>query len=116
MSEDAMDLALRALAHASRRQMLDLVRQRPGSSVNDISKYFDMSRIAVMKHLNVLEEAGLLISRKTGRVRELYFNAVPIQEIYDRWTTDYSEFFATQVVDLKRNLERRTSRRKVKQP
>ena len=62
-----------------------------------------------MKHLRVLEDAELLVSRKVGRTRELYFNAVPIQMIYDRWTTDYSRFWATQVTDIKFMLESKKS-------
>lgn len=96
-----MDAIFQALANRHRRKILDLVKSMPGSSVNDIAKYFDMSRIAVMKHLRVLEEAELIVSRKKGRTRELYFNSVPIQLIYDRWTTEYSAFWASQVTDLK---------------
>ena len=66
-----------------------------------------MSRIGVMKHLKILVDAKLLISRKNGRSRELYFNAAPIQMIYDRWTDEYSTFWATQAVDLKYEVENR---------
>lgn len=101
MASESMDLVFHALAHAHRRRILDLVKGMPGCSVNDVAKYFETTRIAVLKHLNVLEAAGLLVSQKRGRVRELYFNAVPIQRIYDRWTTEYSRFWASQVSDLK---------------
>lgn len=100
-----MDAVFQALASHHRRKILDLVKSMPGCSVNDVCKYFDMSRIAVMKHLRVLEDAGLLVSRKPGRTRELFFNAVPIQMIYDRWTTEYSQFWASQVTDLKFRVE-----------
>ncbi len=73
--------------------------------MNDVSAYFDISRIAVMKHLNVLEEAGLLISEKKGRIRRLYFNAVPIQMIYDRWTSEYSALWAGKLTRLKYSVE-----------
>lgn len=101
MKPDTMDAIFQALANRHRRKILDLVKNMPGSSVNDVAKYFDMSRIAVMKHLRVLEDAELIVSRKEGRTRELYFNSVPIQLIYDRWTTEYSAFWASQVTDLK---------------
>lgn len=108
MTPDSMDLVFHALAHAHRRRILDLVKGMPGCSVADVTKYFETSRIAVLKHLNVLERAELIVSQKRGRVRELYFNAVPIQLIHDRWTTEYSRFWATQVTDLKFMLEQRS--------
>jgi predicted transcriptional regulator len=85
--------------------MLDVIKEMPGCSVNDVVKYFDMSRVGVMKHLRLLEEAGLIVSQKTGRVRELYFNAVPIQLVYDRWTTEYASFWASKAMDLKYQVE-----------
>ncbi len=77
----------------------------PGCSVNDLCKYFDVSRIAVLKHLRVLEETQLIVIQKHGRRCELYFNAVPIQMIYDRWTTEYSAFWASKATDLKFQIE-----------
>jgi predicted transcriptional regulator len=105
MKPDEMDAVFHALASAIRRRILDLVKSMPGCSVNDVCKYFDMSRIGVMKHLQVLEAADLIISRKSGRTRELYFNAVPIQIIYDRWTTEYSALWASHAADIKRKAE-----------
>ena len=87
--------------------MLDLVRQRPGITVCDVSAQFEMSRIGVLKHLRVLEEADLLISEKKGRSRHLYFNVVPIQQVYDRWTTEYSGLWASRLTRLKYSLESR---------
>ena len=105
-----MDAVFHALAHSARRRILDLIKGMPGCSVNDVAKYFEMSRIGVMKHLNVLEEADLIISRKTGRTRELYFNAVPIQMIYDRWTTEYSALWASHAADIKYRAEAKKNR------
>ena len=87
---------------------MDLVKRMPGCCVNDVCEHFDISRIGVMKHIRILVEAKLLISRKNGRTRELFFNAAPIQLIYDRWTDEYAAFWATQVVDLKYRAERGT--------
>lgn len=87
--------------------MLDLVRSRPGITVGEVSEQFDMSRIGVLKHLRVLEEADLLISEKQGRSRHLHFNVVPIQQVYDRWTTEYSELWASRLTRLKYDLESR---------
>ena len=107
MKPESMDPVFHALASASRRRILDLVNGMPGCSVNDVCKYFRISRIAVMKHLKVLEAANLLASRKSGRTRELYFNAVPIQMIYDRWTTEYSALWASKVTEIKDKVERK---------
>lgn len=107
MKPDSMDRLFQALASAPRREILDIVRDKPGCSVMHVCKYFDVSRIAVMKHLNVLEKAGLLISEKHGRTRRLYFNAIPIQMIYERWTSEYSALWAGRLTEFKRRAESR---------
>ncbi len=105
MKPDSMDAVFTALAHPARRRMLDILISMPGCSVNDVAKYFPMSRIAVMKHLRILRDADLVISQKNGRLREMYFNAAPIQLVYDRWTTQYSRFWAAHVNDIKFQVE-----------
>ena len=100
-----MDAVFRALSSASRRRMLDIVKNRPGCSVNHVCRHFRISRIAVMKHLRVLEEANLLHSRKEGRTRSLFHNAVPIQMIHDRWTSEYSALWASGMTRLKYRVE-----------
>lgn len=85
--------------------MLDILKDRPGCNVNEISEFFDMSRIAVMKHLRVLEEANLVVSKKRGRARHLYFNVIPIQMVYDRWSTEYSALWASSLTRLKYKIE-----------
>jgi len=105
MESDAMDAVFRALASESRRRILDIVKDRPGCSVNHVAGYFDESRINVMKHLRVLEEAGLIHSEKQGRTRKLYFNCVPIQLIHERWTTEYSAMWAGQLTRVKYRVE-----------
>ena len=107
MRPDALDAVFAALAHRARRQMLDLVLANPGCGFSQVAAHFDMSRIAVHKHVRVLEQAGLLITEKEGRVRRLYFNAVPIQEIHDRWTDRYGAVFAGRMADVKARLESR---------
>lgn len=107
MDEQALDRLLAALAHAGRRRMLDLLMAAPGMSLKALASHFEMSRVAVLKHVNVLEEAELVLSRKVGRARELYFNPVPIQLLHDRWTTQYSAFWSERMVDLKARVERR---------
>ncbi len=102
-----MDAVFQALAHESRRRMLDIVKEEPGIGVGALASEFDVSRIAVMKHLTVLEDANLIISEKDGRTRKLYFNAAPIQMIHERWTTQYSAYWAGQMTRLKYLAEAR---------
>lgn len=102
---DPLDAVFQALGSAVRRRILDVVKNQPGCSVNDVCAYFDTSRIAVMKHLGFLENAGLITSEKVGRTRRLYHNTVPIQMIYDRWTTDYSAIWAGKLTRLKYKIE-----------
>jgi predicted transcriptional regulator len=103
-----MDLVFQALAHHSRRRMLDIVKECPGIGVGALATEFDVSRIAVMKHLGILEQAELLVSEKDGRTRRLYFNAVPIQMIHDRWTTEYSAYWSSNLTRIKYLSENRT--------
>lgn len=85
--------------------MLDIVRANPGCRVGELCEHFEMSRIGAMKHLAVLEDAELVLSRKEGRVRQLYVNAVPLQLIHDRWVTDWSAVWAEQLTGLKHRVE-----------
>lgn len=101
-----MNHVFHALASATRRKVLDIVKENPGCSVTKVCRHFDVSRIAVMKHLTVLEKAGLLISEKRGRKRSLFFNTVPIQMIHERWTSDYSELWASKLTAFKYNIEK----------
>src|ERR1700743_2186355 len=101
ITNDAMDAVFHALAHVHRRHILDAVKASPGVSVGKLAQNFDVSRIGVMNHLAVLERAGLIISEKDGRRRRLFLNAVPIQLIHDRWTTDYSAHGAGRLAGIK---------------
>lgn len=107
LDDHDMDALFQALASLSRRQILDIVKERPGIAVGALAAEFDVSRIAIIKHLRVLEQAGLLHSEKDGRSRRLYFNAVPVQMIYDRWTTEYSAYWSGHVTRLKYAAETR---------
>ncbi len=104
-----MDAVFSALAHETRRRILDLVTARPGAGVGEIALEFDVSRIAIMKHLAVLEQANLIVSEKDGRTRRLFFNAAPIQMIYDRWTSEYSAYWAGEITRLKYAAEARAN-------
>jgi DNA-binding transcriptional ArsR family regulator len=99
------DRIFHALAHASRRKMLDVLKNNPGCLVGELSRHFDVSRIAVMNHLNVLEQAGLVMSKKSGRSRHLYLNLVPIQMIYERWGDEYGAFWSGKMLSIKMAAE-----------
>ncbi|WP_417460775.1 ArsR/SmtB family transcription factor [Kordiimonas sp.] len=101
MTENEMDILFRALAHETRRTILDALRDRPGLGVGELARLFDVSRIAVMNHLEVLTQAGLVISKKDGRTRRLYLNVVPIQMIQDRWMNGFSVMWASRLTGLK---------------
>src|SRR4051794_37884683 len=101
MDADELDIVFQALAHRDRRRILDLVRENPGCAVEEVSRQFATSRIMVLKHLNVLERADLIHSIKSGRVRRLYFNVVPIHLIHERWTTEFGDFWAGELVHIK---------------
>lgn len=94
-----------ALSNHTRRQILDLLTAHPGLTIKAVASHFPISRIAVMKHLAALEAADLVISQKHGRERHLYFNPVPIQQIYDRWTDQYSSFWASRMTDIQAGVE-----------
>ena len=105
ITNDDMSSVFQALSHESRRAMLDILKARPGCPVGELASHFDVSRIAVMNHLSVLEKAGLVVSEKRGRTRHLYLNAVPIRMIQDRWLDAYSEPFAGRVASIKAMAE-----------
>src|SRR3954454_1232202 len=95
----------RALADPSRRRLLDLLFARDGRTLTELESELPMTRFGVMKHLRVLEEAGLITTRKVGRERLHYLNPVPIQIISDRWINKYAAARASALVDLKTALE-----------
>jgi len=104
-SPDEMDQLFKALADPSRRQILDLLKARPGQNVSDLTEQFPFSRFAVMKHLRILEEANLVTSRREGRSRQLFLNAVPIQTLADRWMSSFSALWASSLTSMKYQLE-----------
>lgn len=110
MNDAALDRVFAALASPARRRMLDLIEARPGTTIAGLTDSFRMSGVGVLKHVRVLERAGLVVGRREGRVRRLYFNAVPIQAVYDRWTDRYASFWAGRMADLKDSLEQRLAR------
>jgi predicted transcriptional regulator len=105
MNPDEMDAVFAALASEPRRRILDILKKEPGCNVNRVAEFFEIGRIAVMKHLAVLEAANLVLSEKVGRERRLWFNPVPVHMIYDRWTTEFSAYWAGRLARMKYRLE-----------
>src|SRR6266536_3422399 len=99
------ETVFRALADPSRRRLLDLLFERDGRTLTELHSQLPMTRFGVMKHLRVLQEAGLIATRKVGRERLHYLNPVPIQLISDRWINKYSAARASALADLKTALE-----------
>ncbi|MBT8458031.1 MAG: metalloregulator ArsR/SmtB family transcription factor, partial [Alphaproteobacteria bacterium] len=80
-----MDAIFKALNDPARRDLLDSLRQKNGQSLSELEAQLDMTRFGVMKHLKVLEDASLIVTRKKGRFKYHYLNALPLQEVIDRW-------------------------------
>lgn len=105
LKNDEMDAVFAALASEPRRRILDILKKEPGANVGRVCEFFAIGRVAVMKHLGVLEGANLVVSEKAGRERRLWFNPVPIHMIYDRWTTEFSDYWAGRLARMKYRLE-----------
>jgi DNA-binding transcriptional ArsR family regulator len=99
------DLVFKALANPARRFLLDLLFARDGRTLVELESELEMTRIGVMKHLRLLEDAGLVVTRRSGREKLHFLNPVPIQLIYDRWIDKYREFRTSALADLKNQLE-----------
>jgi DNA-binding transcriptional ArsR family regulator len=99
------DRVFRALADPSRRFLLDLLFERDGRTLGELESQLEMTRFGVAKHLKVLEEAGLVVTRRSGREKLHFLNPVPIRLIHDRWIDKYTEHHVTALIDLKHALE-----------
>ena len=102
---DDDDPVFKALADATRRHLLDMLFERDGRTLTELESGLEMTRFGVMKHLRVLEEAGLVVHRRAGREKLHYLNPVPIREIHDRWIDKYTEHYVSALTDLKSELE-----------
>jgi DNA-binding transcriptional ArsR family regulator len=103
MADD--DRVFKALADATRRFLLDRLFVRDGRTLTELESELEMTRFGVMKHLRVLEDAGLVVARRSGREKLHFLNPVPIRLIHDRWIDKYTERQASALTDLKRELE-----------
>ena len=104
MAEDD-DRVFRALADPSRRFLLDMLFERDGRTLTELESELDMTRFGVMKHLRVLEEADLVITRRSGREKLHFLNPVPIRLLHDRWIDKYTEQGISALTELKSQLE-----------
>jgi uncharacterized protein YndB with AHSA1/START domain/DNA-binding transcriptional ArsR family regulator len=100
-----MDAVFRALADPTRRSLLDRLFDQDGQTLSALEKEAPMTRFGVMKHLKVLEEAGLVTTRRRGREKLHYLNPVPIRLVHDRWVSKYAEPWAATLSGLKARLE-----------
>ena len=99
------DLVFRALADPTRRHLLDRLHARDGRTLTELESELEMTRFGVMKHLKVLEGAGLVVIRWQGREKLHYLNPVPIRLIHDRWIDKYTERRVSALIELKNELE-----------
>src|ERR1700749_2141976 len=101
-----MDDVFRALADPTRRSLLDELFKEDGQTLSALEERLPMTRFGVMKHLKLLEEAGLVVSRRRGREKLHFLNPVPIRLVHDRWVGKYAEPWAAELSELKRKLEK----------
>ena len=101
------DLVFRALADPTRRHLLDRLFERDGRTLVELEDGLEMTRFGVMKHLRVLEEAGLVVTRRSGREKHHFLNPVPIRLVHDRWIDKYTEQRVSALSELKTQLEGR---------
>jgi len=99
------DLVFKALADPTRRMLLDRLFERDGRTLTELEAQLALTRFGVMKHLKVLEGAGLIVSRRRGREKLHFLNPVPIRQIHDRWIDKYREREVSALLDLKTSLE-----------
>ena len=103
MTDD--DLIFKALAEPTRRFLLDMLFKRDGRTLTELESGVEMTRFGVMKHLKVLEDAGLVVATMQGREKLHFLNPVPIRLVHDRWIDKYTERRVTALTELKTELE-----------
>lgn len=108
---DDNDRVFKALADPTRRRLLDRLFERDGRTLTELEADVEMTRFGVMKHLRVLEEAGLVVTRRSGREKLHFLNPVPIRLIHDRWIDKFTAGPAAALINLKQALEDEGARR-----
>ncbi len=106
------DPVWKALSDPTRRGILDLLRSGPKITTEIVEGFPDMTRHAVMKHIDVLREAGLIITREEGRRRINSLNHVPIRQIYERWMGPFAEIWSSSLLRIKDDVEAKPHTRK----
>lgn len=104
---DELDKVWKALSDPTRRSILDLLRRGPKTTTEIVEAFPDMTWFAVMKHMDVLRDADLIITRSEGRRRVNSLNAVPIRRIYERWMGPFSELWSSTLLRLKDDIEKK---------
>jgi DNA-binding transcriptional ArsR family regulator len=99
------DRVFKALSDPTRRHLLDRLFERDGRTLTELESELEMTRFGVMKHLRVLEEAGLVVAQRSGREKLHFLNPVPIRLIHDRWIDKYRERRVSALAELKTDLE-----------
>jgi len=107
MTDD--DRVFKALADPTRRLLLDQLYERDGRTLTELESGLEMTRFGVMKHLRILEDADLVVTRRSGRMKLHFLNPVPIRLIHDRWIERYRERQVSALADLKHELEKEDS-------
>jgi DNA-binding transcriptional ArsR family regulator len=111
---DDLSPVWKALADPTRRRLLDLLKDE-ARTTGDLCDQFPVSRFAIMKHLAILEQAGLIIVERRGRERWNHLNAVPLQQIYERWISAYQARWASSLLQFKRRVEEAAGRQSPRQ-
>ena len=118
-----LDPVWKALSDPTRRTILDILRDRPRTTTEIVEKFSRLTRFAVMKHLDVLREAGLVQTRESGRQRMNSLNSVPIRRIYERWVSRFQELWSSELLRIKELAEndepagkQKTPRKRKKDP
>jgi DNA-binding transcriptional ArsR family regulator len=101
-----MDDVFKALADPTRRSLLDALFKNDGQTLSELEERLPMTRFGVMKHLKQLEEAGLVVTKRRGREKLHFLNAVPIRLVHDRWVSKYTEAMVSRLTELKYELEK----------
>lgn len=104
-----LDKIWKALSDSTRREILDLLRDGPRQTTEIVDKFPQISRFGVMKHLDVLREAGLVTTRSEGRLRINSLNAAPIREILERWIGKYEAYWSNTLLRIKESAESETA-------
>src|SRR5579883_1613615 len=112
MPEDDLDGVWKALSDSTRRSILDLLRQGPRTTTEIVGAFPHLTRFGVMKHIDVLRDAGLILTREEGRQRVNSLNVVPIRQIYERWVGRFEELWTSHLLRIKEDAEEQAAKRR----